>query len=58
MKTSEKGAYKKPILKRIGSFEEITLATTTGGLLDGNYPINTPVFGSTYAGPGDPGGFS
>ena len=52
MNTSEKGAYSKPNLKRIGSFEEITQATNTGGFLDGSYPANTPVLGHTYEGPG------
>lgn len=59
MNTSGKEAYSKPHLRRIGSFEEITQATTTGGFLDGSYPADTPVFGHTYPGPGsDPGGFS
>ena len=61
MNTSELGAYTKPHLKRIGSFEEITQATTTGGVLDAAYPQNTPVFGHTYdpgTTPTGPGGFS
>lgn len=57
MNTSEKGAYNKPQLKRIGSFEEITQATASGGYLDGNYPTDTPVFGHTHDLPGE-GSFS
>lgn len=42
MQTSEKGVYEKPALNRIGSFEEVTLGSTSAGGLDAAYPVGTP----------------
>lgn len=41
----KKIAYTAPALKKIGSFEELTRATSTGSFIDGTYPVHTPIAG-------------
>ena len=45
--TSEKKQYTAPELTVHGDIGQITLASTTGSSLDGNYPKGTPIFGHT-----------
>jgi len=42
---SNKAVYTTPKLVELGTFEELTQATSVGGDIDGVYPIQTPFKG-------------
>ena len=41
-KENGKAPYERPMLTRIGSFEEITQGLSTGPDLDATFPVGTP----------------
>lgn len=49
MSKSEKATYVKPVLNRVGSFEEITLGNSTGSALDASFPVGTPFSDLTFS---------
>ncbi|MEH6756664.1 MAG: lasso RiPP family leader peptide-containing protein [Parasphingorhabdus sp.] len=49
MNTSEKMAYIKPDLTEVGSFEEVTLGSSTGSALDASFPVGTLITDLTFS---------
>jgi hypothetical protein len=49
MQTSDKSSYVKPVINRIGSFEDITLGGQFSGLTDAIYPVGTPSTTPTFS---------
>ncbi len=44
-----RGLYEKPLVERVGSFEEITRAASDGNALDATFPVNTPFSELTFS---------
>lgn len=43
------GLYEKPLVERVGSFEEITQAASNGNALDASFPQDTPFSELTFS---------
>lgn len=41
--------YESPSLEKIGSFEELTLGSASGGFLDATFPTGTPASDLTFS---------
>ncbi|WP_239807405.1 lasso RiPP family leader peptide-containing protein [Croceicoccus hydrothermalis] len=49
METLKNNGYEAPKMEKIGSFEELTLGSSTGNFLDADFPDGTPFGDLTFS---------